>query len=157
MIVYHGSNQPVEFPDVLHSRPKVDFGAGFYVTPLWDQAISWAERFKQRGPSAFITEYVLDDEVLSLPRTLQFAEYSEEWLDFIMACRNGKKVQDWDVIMGGVANDQVFDTVQLFTSGLIDKSTALGRLKYQKPNYQICLRTQEIIDQYLHFTRSRKI
>ncbi len=157
MIVYHGSNQPVESPDILHSRPKVDFGAGFYVTPLWEQAVSWAKRFKQMGQPAFITEYELDEAALKLPRTLCFDEYSEEWLDFIMACRSGQKVEDWDVIMGGVANDRVFDTIQLFMEGLIDKSTAIERLKYQKPNYQVCLRTQEIIDQYLHFTRSRKI
>ena len=157
MIVYHGSNQPVESPDVLHSRPKVDFGAGFYVTPLWEQAVSWAGRYKKAGQNAFVTEYSLEDEVLILPRTLRFDAYNEEWLDFIIRCRNGEKVEDWDVIMGGVANDRVFDTIQLFFDGLIDKSTAIERLKYHKPSYQICLRTQAVIDQYLHFSGSREI
>lgn len=157
MIIYHGSNQPIESPDVLHSRPKVDFGAGFYVTPLWEQAVSWAGRFKKAGQNAFVTEYSLDDEALTLPRTLRFDAYNEEWLDFIIRCRNGEKVEDWDVIMGGVANDRVFDTIQLFFDGLIDKSAALERLKYHKPSYQICLRTQTVIDQYLHFIGSKEI
>ena len=157
MIVYHGSNQPVVSPDVLHSRPRVDFGAGFYVTPLWEQAVSWAGRFKRMGQDAVITEYELDDAALSLPRTLRFDAYSEDWLDFIMQCRRGRKVENWDVIMGGVANDRVFDTIQLFFDGLIDKAAAINRLKYHKPNYQICLRTQAMIDQYLHFVRSSRI
>ena len=157
MIVFHGSNQIIETPDVLHSRPKVDFGAGFYVTPLWEQAVSWARRFKQAGQTAFVTEYTLDDAFLALPRTLRFDAYSEEWLDFIIKCRSGEKAEAWDIIMGGVANDRVFDTIQLFFDGLIDKATAIDRLKYHQPNYQICLRTQEMIDRYLHFTRSRKI
>ncbi len=157
MIVYHGSNQPIECPDVLRSRPRVDFGAGFYVTPLWDQAVSWARRFKQAGQTAFITEYTLDEEALSLSRALRFDAYSEEWLDFIIQCRSGKKVEDWDVIMGGVANDRIFDIIQLFFDGLIDKAMVIERLKYHQPNYQICLRTQAVIDQYLHFSGSRDI
>ena len=127
------------------------------MTPPWDQAVSWARRFKQQGRTAFISEYTLDDEALTLPRTLHFEDYSDEWLDFIMACRNGKKVTDWDIIMGGVANDRVFDTVQLFFAGLIDREKAIERLRFHEPNYQICLRTQEMIDQYLRYTGSRKI
>lgn len=80
MIVYHGSNQPIESPNVLHSRPKVDFGAGFYVTPLREQAESWAGRYKKAGQNAFVSEYSLDDEALTLPRTIRFDAYDEEWL-----------------------------------------------------------------------------
>ena len=78
----------------------------------------------------------------------------EEWLDFIVACRRGQRTEEYDLVMGGVANDKVFDTVELFFTGLIDKSAALGRLQFQQPNYQICLRTQAVINQYLHFIGS---
>ena len=58
---------------------------------------------------------------------------------------------DYDVVMGGVANDRVFDTVELFLSGLINEQEALGRLRYQAVSYQICLRSQKVIDTCLFF------
>ena len=154
MIVYHGSNMEIASPDVLHSRLKVDFGKGFYVTPLLKQAESWANRFIRQGQPGIVTQYNLDDEALTLPRALRFDAYNEAWLDFIVACRKGNPVPDYDIIMGGVANDRVFDTIELFFDGLIDKSVAIQRLQYQQPNHQICLKTQAMIDRYLHFMGS---
>ena len=155
MIVYHGSDREIALPDVNHSRPKVDFGPGFYVTPLWKQVEKWASRFQQRGRAAVVTEYELDDEALTLPRTLRFDAYNEAWLDFIVACRSGKTVEGYDLVMGSVANDRVFDTIELFFDGLIDKAVAIQRLKFYPPNYQICIRSQAIIDRYLHFVGSK--
>ena len=43
MILYHGSYLEVQKPDLLHSRENVDFGRGFYTTPLYDQAVKWCE------------------------------------------------------------------------------------------------------------------
>lgn len=45
---------------------------------------------------------------------------------------------DYDLVLGGVANDKVFNTVELFFDGLIDKAEAINRLRYEKPNLQIC-------------------
>lgn len=59
---------------------------------------------------------------------------SEEWLDFILNCRSGKDSTDYDFVVGGVANDKVFNTVELFFDGLIDKTEAINRLRYEKPN-----------------------
>ena len=72
MILYHGSYVEVSKPDISHSRLNVDFGRGFYTTPI------------------------LEDE-------------------------------------------------------------ALKRLQYEKPNLQICLRTQEVIDAYLIFEGSEMV
>lgn len=83
-----------------------------------------------------------------------FDSYSEQWLDFILQCRRGNDVSDYDIVMGGVANDKVFNTVELFFDGLIAKEEAIKRLQYEKPNYQIAFRTQDVIDKYLHFERS---
>jgi hypothetical protein len=131
MIVYHGSRIIVDKPDTKHSRKRVDFGPGFYVTPIKEQA-----------------EGV---------RVLNFDSYSEEWLDFVFLCRRGEDTTDYDIVMGGVANDKVFDTVELYFQKLITKTEALGRLKYEKPNAQICIRSQKIIDHYLHFEGSGKL
>ena len=65
----------------------------------------------------------------------------EEWLDFILNCRSGNDATDYDIVEGGVANDKVFNTVELFFDGLIDKTEAINRLRYEKPNLQICFRT----------------
>lgn len=154
MIVYHGSNQEIAFPDVLHSKQHVDFGPGFYVTPLREQAVNWARRFQRSGGIGVISAYELEDAVLDHENLLRFDTYSEAWLDFIIAGRRGIVKGNAEIIMGGVADDRVFDTVELFLAGLIDKSAALERLVYQQPNYQICLRTQPIIDQFLHFRGS---
>lgn len=59
--------------------------------------------------------------------------------------------------MGGVANDRVFNTCELYFKQYIDIHTALERLRFEKPNYQICLKSQKIIEQYLHFERSERL
>ena len=88
---------------------------------------------------------------------LRFDSYSEEWLDFILACRSGEDATDYDIVMGGVANDKVFNTIELYFDRLIDKAEAINRLKYEKPNLQICFRVQAVMDQYLHFEGSERV
>ena len=82
-----------------------------------------------------------------------FASYSEEWLDFILRCRRGEDDTNYDLVIGGVANDKVFNTVELFYDGLIDKAEAIQRLRYEKPNLQLCFRSADAIS-CLHFERS---
>ena len=59
MRLYHASTSKIEKPDVLHSRDKLDFGKGFYLTAIREQAVRYAERFTRRGKDAFINEYEL--------------------------------------------------------------------------------------------------
>lgn len=154
MIVYHGSFMPVEFPDVLHSRKDVDFGAGFYVTLIRSQADNWAKKFIRKGNDAFVSSYNFDDDVLSELSVLKFDSYSEEWLNFILSARTGNDTSSFEVVIGGVANDKVYNTLELFFDDLITKSEALGRLKYEKPNNQICFRSQKAIDLCLTYIKS---
>ena len=111
MILYHGSSIAVENPDLLHTRKRLDFGQGFYTTPFYEQAVSWSRRFLVKCGSAVVSSY--DFEYVSNGwGILEFAEYGADWLNFIMDCRNGKPIsENWDLIIGGVANDKVFDTV----------------------------------------------
>ena len=157
MKLYHGSYVAVERPDVLHSRRNVDFGPGFYLTPLIDQAKSWCDKqFRRRG-QAVLSIYELDDEVWKDAKTLVFEDYSADWLSFVVSCRKMRDTTDYDVVMGGVANDRVFNTVELFFDGLIDFETAIDRLRYEMPNAQVCIRAQAIIDRYLHFKGSESL
>lgn len=154
MIIYHGSYTEVRKPDIKYSRINLDFGRGFYVTPIEEQAKNWSLKFKKKNKNAIVSIYTLDDNAFNDCKVLNFTSYSEKWLDFILNCRSGKDTTDYDIVMGGVANDKVFNTVELFFDGLIDKKEALKRLKYEKPNMQIAFRNQTVIDKYLSFERS---
>ena len=156
MILYHGSFQEVSNPDLEHSRPNVDFGRGFYTTSIFTQAVKWSEKFKNRGRNGIISSYTFDEQSLETLKVLSFKTYSEEWLDFILNCRSGKDVSDYDIVIGGVANDKVFNTVELYFDGLIDKNEALKRLRYEEPNLQICFRSMEALSR-LHFEGSEQI
>ena len=90
-------------------------------------------------------------------KVLSFEAYDETWLDFVSECRAGRSVGDRDVVRGGIANDKVFRTLDLYFSGDISKHDALRRLVYEKPNYQLCFRTQQAIDQCLTYIDSQKL
>lgn len=157
MRLYHASTLCIEKPDVLHSRDKLDFGHGFYLTSILEQAIRYSERFTRRGKEAFINEYELDEET---PRfTIKtFESYNEEWLDYVTLCRKGDlTASKYDAVSGGIANDKVFNTVDLYFAGLITKEEALGRLKFEKPNHQLCILNSEMLDLHLHFIKATRI
>ena len=156
MILYHGSLLEIEKPDLVHSRPNVDFGRGFYVTPLYEQAEKWCGKFIRRGKDSIISCYKYDESREVELKILKFDSYSEEWLDFILDCRSGNDLTDYDLVAGGVANDKVFNTVELFFDGLIDKTEAINRLRYEKPNMQMCFRTEKALS-LLHFEGSEML
>jgi hypothetical protein len=154
MKVYHGSIQEIRFPLAKAGRPNLDFGRGFYVTDIRRQAEEWAERIGLRmveTPMLYI--YELDmDLVRSKFRVLKFEDYNKEWLDFIVASRSGKTPWvDFDMVEGGVANDRVIDTIEAYMIGNITQEMALGELAKHRPNNQLCLIKQALIDECLRF------
>ncbi|UTC67410.1 MULTISPECIES: DUF3990 domain-containing protein [unclassified Treponema] len=157
MILYHGSNLEIIKPDILHSRDRVDFGQGFYLTPHYEQAKKWCQKFITLKKEGVVSRYEFDTAAYKECKVLKFDYYDEKWLDFIVSCRTGKKAAGYDIIEGGVANDKVFNTIELFLSDLIDKKEVIKRLKYEKPNWQICLKKQHVIDSYLKFSGSEKL
>lgn len=157
MRLYHASTVVVEHPDTLHSRPNLDFGRGFYLTAIRDQAVRYAERFTRRGKAAFISEYEFDEDTPGFT-VRRFECYDEEWLDYVAAYRRGSVPNhQFDAVEGGVANDKVFNTIDLFFAGVITKREALGRLKYERPNHQICILNKEMLERHLHFIKGERI
>jgi len=159
MTLYHGSYLTVETPDLSFSRLRTDFGKGFYLTPIKTQAISWAERFRKEHGKAVISSYSFlskaGEKLSDNIRILEFDNHNREWLEFITNCRLGLPVDnEWDLVIGGVANDKVFDTLQLYFDEIIGADEAIGRLRYNKPNHQYCFKTQSLIDNYLTFINS---
>lgn len=156
MKLYHGSFLSIEKPDLLHSRKNLDFGRGFYTTPLYEQAVKWCEKFKRRGQQGIVSSFSFDENTLPKLQVLRFDTYSEAWLDFILKCRKGQDQTGDDLVIGGVANDKVFNTVELFFDRLIDKREAIKRLRFEEPNLQICFRTEYAIE-LLQFERREAI
>jgi len=156
MIVYHSSNCIVTTPDLEHSRPFLDFGKGFYITSNKEQALKYGERFKLRGNDAYLNEYSydIDDKTFNIK---VFESYNEEWLDFVSLCRKGLDQSNWDIVIGGVANDKVFRTIDLYFSGDISKEDALKKLIYEKPNNQICIRSAKALSDVLTYIGSTKL
>ncbi len=153
MTVYHTSNVRIEQPDTLHSRKLLDFGQGFYLTTMREQAEKYGERFSRRKETAWLNIYHLSEKWARW-RVQRFDHYDEEWLDFVMACRQGKDFGDYDMVVGGIANDKIFETLDLYFDNLINKEQALLRLSYAEPNIQYCIRTDAMIRECLTFVEA---
>ena len=81
-----------------------------------------------------------------------FESYNLEWLEYVVDCRRGGvKQQQYDVVEGGIANDNVIDTVEDYENGIITAEQALGQLRYKEVNHQICILNQDIVDKFLSF------
>lgn len=152
IIVYHGGTDVIELPICKLGRRNLDFGQGFYVTDLREQALSWASNMaKSRKKQAVINRYRLNkDAILKEARCRVFKAYDKEWLEFIVGNRMGQDLaKTYDYVEGGVANDRVIDTVNLYIAGLIDGYSALRELAKHQPNNQMCLLNQDLLNKYL--------
>ncbi|WP_423230527.1 DUF3990 domain-containing protein [Clostridium sporogenes] len=88
----------------------------------------------------------------------EFLRYDLEWLDFILGCRGESNIYlKYDMVIGGIADDRVYNTIELYKDNLIEKDEALKRLQYYKPNQQTCIINQEIIDKYLKYKESKEV
>ena len=147
MIIYHGSIVAVDTPKILHSNRKLDFGEGFYTTSNREQAVSWAQTVAARRETAaqFISvyEFGLKEALMNLS-VVRFDEPDEAWLDFICMNRGGREKPGWyDMVLGPVADDNVYAVVQFYENGVYDKDEALKRLKVEKLYDQILFHTEK--------------
>lgn len=158
MILYHGSSEIIEKPDIKFSKKYLDFGRGFYLTSFENQAKKWAIRkgMRQNKPG-IVNIYELKDNWKDY-KVLSFEKENERWLDFVCACRKGENLnKDYDIIVGNVANDDVFKTVDMHFRGLWDKEKVLEELRYYKMNDQICIVKQDVLEQDLAFKDSYEV
>lgn len=156
MLIYHASDTIVNNPDTMHSRTNLDFGKGFYATVIREQAERYAQRFILRNRKGILNVYeYTPTEALNIKC---FDAYDSEWLDFVAACRMGEDVyKQYDVICGGIANDRVFNTLDLYFSNQMTKEEALKRLIFEKPNQQLCFTNQRAIDSCISFIESKEL
>ena len=91
-------------------------------------------------------------------KVLSFEKENEKWLDFVCACRKGQPLnKEYDIIIGNVADDDVFKTVDMYFRGLWDKEKVLDELRYYKMNNQICIVNQETLNRVITFKRAYEV
>ena len=135
MIIYHGSNVTVETPKILIPNRYLDFGAGFYTTTNYDQALNFAGKVTMRKKTgrSTVNIYELDDSIFEKLNVLRFDYADEAWLDFVSDNRSGtNRTGGYDLICGPVANDDVYQTFILYTSGVYSREQTIEALKIKK-------------------------
>lgn len=156
MILYHSSQVQVTVPDTAHSRDYLDFGRGFYLTSIHDQAVKYAQRFLRRSKDAWLNKFQLEYEDSNW-KILNFSHYDSEWLNFVAKCRAGNDESSFDMVIGGIANDKVIQTLDRYFEGELSESDTLGLLKFEKPNIQYCIRSQNMLNECLTHIESIKL
>jgi hypothetical protein len=136
MKVFHGGYKEIRHPEIISGKYTKDFGTGFYCTELKEQAVRWAKRFEK--PIVSIYDYVTDNNL----NVLCFETMTEEWLDFVVDCRNGKE-NNYDVVSGPMANDQIYNYVADYISGIITREQFWVLAKFKHPTHQICFSTEK--------------
>jgi len=147
MKVYHGSYIKIDRIDFSQCKPYRDFGKGFYVTKILEQAVYWAERRgRKNNNKGFITEFEFAESAFENWdfNVIRFNSYTGEWLDFVVENRNQNNtipIHDYDIVEGPVANDDVAKRIDDYLDGTVSKSDFLKELKFRYPTHQICLCT----------------
>ena len=136
MLIMHGSATQVPSPEIRRSRFSKDFGAGFYCSNIEVQAYRWATRFGNGYVNYY--EYSPDSRLDSLA----FSHMTDEWLDFVAFCRNGG-IHEYDTVEGPMANDEVYNYVADFLSGVISRAAFWELVKFRYPTHQISFHTVE--------------
>ena len=149
MILYHGSNLAVSDPKLVTQNRFLDFGYGFYTTTNKAQAIGFADKVTKRRkdglPTVSIYE-INETQAFAECSVLQFDAPDEAWLDFVSANRAGKYTGDhYDFIYGPVANDDVYTTFTLYTSGILTKEQTIEALKVKKLYNQVVLTSEKAL------------
>lgn len=159
MILYHGSNMVVHKPSLIEQNRFLDFGYGFYTTTNKEQAINFAKKvIVHRGGKSIVNVYELDENAqMNLLKIKRFSAPNEEWLDFVTAHRNGTyDGEQYDLIIGAVANDDVYRTLQVYSTGLLTKEQALDALKIKKLFNQYVFATKKALA-LLKFVEAREV
>ena len=154
MILYHGSNVIVDQPKLIRQNRYLDFGFGFYTTTNRAQAVNFAQKVTDRRKmgEATLNIYSVNEAVAFQEcKVLQFDSPDEAWLDFVAANRQGTyQGEKYDLIYGAVANDDVYRTIALYMTGVLDKEQTLSSLKIRKLFNQLVFATEKSL-QYLKF------
>lgn len=139
MILFHGTNMVVEHPEVRISGYHKDFGFGFYCTRLERQAQRWA--ITKHNTHIVCSYDYTPDTALNIK---VFEQMTDEWLDFVAACRHGEP-HGYDIVEGPMADDEVWDYVEDYLSGRISREAFWELAKFKHPTHQILFCTDRAL------------
>ena len=126
-------------PKIIKGKYTKDFGEGFYCTILKEQAIKWAKKYE--NPVVNIYEYKQDSSL----NIKEFSLMTEEWLDFIIDCRAGKK-HNYDIVIGAMTDDQVYNYINDLIEGNITRDAFWELAKFKHPTHQIAFCTVKSLE-----------
>lgn len=161
MKIYHGGFTEISEPKILKPSHAMDFGTGFYTTTSFDQAKKWSLIKKDRFNYAksVVSTFEMDNSIFKTPelKSKVFHKADEEWLDFVMSNRQDIHFYyDYDVVMGAVANDNVYASLNLYEGGFLSKKELLEELMTWKYVDQICFHTEKALS-YIKFLKSEEV
>ena len=149
MKLYHGSNTKIEKIDLSKCRPYKDFGQGFYLTEIKEQAEKMASRTAHiYEGEPIVTEFEFDESALTKLSVKQFDEPNEEWALFVLANRSKESQQpthSYDIVIGPVADDDIAQLFRNFNDGYINLAMLVEGLKYKKVSSQYFFHTEDAI------------
>jgi len=159
MKVFHGTNIVIEQPKIINRFKTLDFGEGFYTTENENQAKDFAIKVcERRSPTLYpiVNCYEFDEDINKLS-VLKFDAPNEKWLDFIVERRKGiASSKQYDLIIGPVANDDVFGTIILYEAGQLDKESAIRKFNIKRLYNQVVF-CNEFVLNHLLFINSYKV
>ena len=143
--LFHGSGVTVEQPEIRKTKYAKDFGFGFYCTKSYSQAERWALRHddaeRSEIPTVNLYRYTFDEKLVCKV----FEVMTDEWLDFIAACRAGH-AHSYDIVEGPMADDSVWDHVDAFLRGEISREAFWALAKFKHPTHQISFHTEAALN-----------
>ena len=162
--VYHGSTFIVEKPNLERLNYRTDFGKGFYTTTDIEQAKKWAkiklERIKKNEDTSLnIYKYINIYEYIENSNldVLNFETATKEWLNFVFENRQSHTlIHKYDIVIGPVANDNLYQVLINYENGVYDVDEAIKRLKTYVLSNQISFHTEKSLES-LKYIETRKL
>ena len=137
--LFHTGFQVIRKPDIRAGRKNADFGQGFYLADDQEFSRRWAQ--ERKGSATYLNAYELDTEGLAVKHFSRDAE----WFKYIKDNRSDRPdtFADYDVIIGPIANDTIFETWGIITSGLLEEDQALRLLMIGRVYEQTVIKTEK--------------
>ena len=158
MMLFHGSNVEIDTIELSKCRPWKDFGKGFYLTDIPEQAMRMAKRVARiYGGEPVVTYFDADmDAIRKSSMSIRvFEGPSKEWATFVMNNRSqafADRVSpecnlagQYDVVIGPVADDDLALLFRQFQDGLISVDILTREMTFRKLTNQYSFHTERAI------------
>ncbi len=137
MRLYHTGKVVIKEPDIYRGRKNADFGQGFYLSPDLEFTHKWA------AEGFYINEYELETDGLNIYNLSR----NEEWFNYIFQNRRINDTHVSDVVIGPIANDTLYNTFGLISSGFLSAEESMALLMIGPLYTQVVIKTEKALNQ----------